>query len=134
MVLPLMPFEPTTALLLIDHGSRRAEAHTQLLEIAERLSEKLATLGSASPLVEIAHMEIAEPNIAAGFEACVRRGATRVVAIPCLLSRGRHVTEDIPALLAEAALQFPEVSYALSAPLSEHEGFLDLLVAASRSV
>jgi sirohydrochlorin ferrochelatase len=79
-------------------------------------------------------MEIAEPSISAGFRSCVLRGARRVVAIPCLLSRGRHVAEDIPALLREAATAYPEVPFALSAPLSEHDGFIELLVAASESV
>ncbi len=77
-------------------------------------------------------MEIAEPSIEAGFLACVRRGASEVVAIPCLLSRGRHVTEDIPRLLAEAAAG-SGIPFSLAAPLVEQDGFIDLLLTAAGS-
>lgn len=115
------------AILLIDHGSRRKAAHDQLLELAMRVS-------AASPgetIVEIAHMEIAEPSILTGFRKCCELGAGRVVAIPCLLSRGRHVAEDIPRLLEEAA-EGMKVPYVLAAPLVEHEGFIDLLISAAQ--
>jgi sirohydrochlorin ferrochelatase len=121
-------------LLLIDHGSRRKEAHSQLLAIAERLAARFDATPSAKTVVEIAHMEIAEPSVAKGFDACVARGASRVVAIPCFLSRGSHVTEDIPALVAEAASRHPEVIYEVTAPLSEQLGFIELLVSAADSV
>lgn len=120
----------TRAILLIDHGSRRAEAHEQLVELGQRLE-----LRANSPylIVEVAHMEIAEPSIHAGFWACIHRGATEVVAIPCLLSRGRHVSEDIPRLLSEAAVG-SSIPFSLAAPLVEHDGFIELLLTAALSV
>jgi sirohydrochlorin ferrochelatase len=123
------------SILLIDHGSRRGEAHRQLLNIAKRLEDRLAegTPASTPAIVEIAHMELAEPNIAQGFSRCVSRGAKHVIAIPCLLSRGRHVQEDIPTLLENAATESPGVTFALSAPLSEHAGFIELLLSAAHA-
>lgn len=117
------------AILLIDHGSRRHEAHEQLVDLGRRLA---ARADDEQLIVEVAHMEIAEPSIFAGFSACIQRGATEVVAIPCLLSRGRHVSEDIPRLLTEAATG-KGVPFSLAAPLVEHEGFIDLLLAAART-
>ena len=52
-------------------------------------------------------MELAEPSIAEGFADCVRAGATEVVAFPYMLSPGKHVTRDIPRLVAEAARGVP---------------------------
>lgn len=95
-----------------------------------RLAESVAPPGEES-IVEAAHMELAPPDIAAGFARCVERGARHVVAVPCMLSRGRHVTEDIPRLLAEAAAAHPGVTFAQASPLSEQEGFLALLRAAA---
>lgn len=125
---------PVTAILLIDHGSRRTEAHEQLVQLGKKLEARLAQ-GSSSlaNIVEVAHMEVTTPDIDAGFARCVARGARHVIAIPCLLSRGKHVQEDIPRLLDEAGARFPGVSKVLSAPLVEHEGFLDLLLLAAQS-
>lgn len=62
-------------------------------------------------LVRYAHMELAEPSIAAGFAACVEGGATDVVAFPYMLSPGKHSTRDIPRMVAEAAREFPHVAF-----------------------
>lgn len=110
----------------MDHGSRRESANRRLRELANDLAE-LFRQRREEVIVEHAHMELAEPDVAAGVAACVRRGATHVVGVPCMLSRGRHVTEDIPRLLEEALEAHAGVTFEVAAPLSEQPGFLDLL-------
>lgn len=119
----------TLAVLLVDHGSRRADAHEGLTWAGGRLEQILVARGAPSSIVEIAHMELCAPSIAEGYQRCVQRGATRVLVIPCFLSRGRHVSEDIPAQAAAAAAQFPLVHYQLSPPLLELDGFIEMLAA-----
>jgi len=120
----------TRGILLVDHGSRRPSANLRLRELASELAERLRQTGEEA-IVEHAHMELAEPDVAAGVAACVRRGATHVVVVPCMLSRGRHVTEDIPRLLEQALTGHAGVTFEVVAPLSEQPGFLDLLRAAA---
>ncbi len=125
-------------ILLIDHGSRRAEAHEQLLDIAERLrsrlrGEEIVSGENFSTPVAIAHLEIQSPTIQEGFSECVRLGATQIVALPCFLSRGRHVTEDIPELLKKAAQTHGGIPFSMGPPLAEHAGFIELLFSAFRS-
>ncbi|MEM6955616.1 MAG: CbiX/SirB N-terminal domain-containing protein [Myxococcota bacterium] len=86
------------ALLLVDHGSRRAEANENLLHAAEAVRECAPDLP-----VFAAHMELAEPTIAEAFAECAAAGAEEVIVFPWFLARGRHVREDIPRLCAEAA-------------------------------
>ena len=109
------------SILLIDHGSVRAEANHMLACVANLLQSMVGD----DVLVRHAHMELAEPSITAGFAACVRDGATDVVAFPYMLSPGKHSTRDIPRMVAEAAAPFPRVTYrvteafGVSAPLCE---------------
>jgi hypothetical protein len=42
------------------------------------------------PIVEPAHMELAEPSIGTAFKCCVEQGATRVIICPYFLFPGRH--------------------------------------------
>ena len=49
--------------LLIDHGSRRAESNELLHHVAALFQRE-----SEYRIVEPAHMELAEPSIASGFE------------------------------------------------------------------
>lgn len=67
-------------------------------------------------VVHIAHMELAEPSIAAGFAACVRDGATEVVVFPYMLSPGKHSIFDIPRMVAEVARAHPAVSFTVTPP------------------
>ena len=106
----------TTALLLVDHGSRRASANENLSLVAPIAREQLGE----GAIVEVAHMELAEPTIAQAFDACVAAGATEVVVFPWFLAAGRHAREDIPQLVAEAAKKHPGVGYRVAEPFGPH--------------
>ena len=99
------------AILLIDHGSRRNEAN-EMLHCMATLVQRMA---GQTVLVRHAHMELAEPSIAAGVKACIDDGATEIIAFPYMLSPGRHSTSDIPRLVAEAAAAHPHVRIRVTA-------------------
>ena len=102
----------STGIILVDHGSRFAAANDMLDEVAARFRRT-----SGYKIVEAAHMELAEPNIAQAFAACVRQGAKRIIVHPYFLSPGRHSTTDIPRMVAEAAAAYPEVICNVTQPL-----------------
>jgi sirohydrochlorin ferrochelatase len=112
------------AILLIDHGSRRAEANDMLACMANLVQ----AMAGDGVVVEYAHMELAEPSIEQGFASCVRRGATEVVAFPYMLSPGRHSTSDIPHLVADAASAFPGVAYRVTPAFGVHEKLGELIL------
>ena len=107
--------EIPTGVIIVDHGSRRQESNEMLLKAAAAFQ---ATSGYT--IVEPAHMEIASPTIADAFEACVSKGAKRVVVFPYFLSPGKHWKHDIPALVAEAASQHPGTQWLVTAPIGLH--------------
>lgn len=115
---------PMQAFLLIDHGSRRKEANALLNDV---VSQVKARIGEGA-IVEPAHMEIAEPTIAQGFARCVEQGASIIVAHPFMLAPGRHVREDLPRLVAEAAESHQGVRFVLAGPLGAHHGVIDAVV------
>ena len=112
----------STGLIVVDHGSRRAASNDALLELV-RLLAGIAPYG----IVEAAHMELAEPSIRTAFARCVARGARRIVVNPFFLLPGRHWSDDIPALAAEAAAEFPDVPYLVTAPLGLHPLLLEVI-------
>lgn len=62
-------------------------------------------------------MELAEPSIGEAVAKCVSEGYKKVVVAPYFLSRGRHITTDIPAMVAEAQKAHPEVSCVIAEPI-----------------
>ena len=113
----------TRAVLLVDHGSRRAPANEQLEELAEKLRARLP-----DRLVLTAHLEVVKPDIGEGLDACARAGATEVVIHPYFLAPGRHTSEDIPRIVAEAAARHPDLTVRVSEPLGLHERLVDVVV------
>ena len=101
--------------ILVDHGSRRDESNAMLLDVVRSFVEATGT-----PIVEPAHMELAEPSIGTAFSRCVARGATTVVVFPYFLLPGRHWNDDIPRLAAAAAKNHPGVRYLVTAPFGLH--------------
>lgn len=119
-----MPDGKKTGVVLVDHGSQRPESNALLEDLARAFAERFS---DRYEIVEPAHMELAEPTIAQAFEACVKRGAERVVILPLFLAPGRHMTRDIPALAARAAAQYPGVEYRVAPPLGRDALILELL-------
>ncbi len=118
------PTEPktVTGVIIVDHGSRRAASNDLLLRVVAEYRAQCDW-----PIVEAAHMELAEPSIDAAFQACVAAGATRVVVFPYFLAPGRHWTEDIPRLTSEAAAAHPGVEWLVTAPLGLHPSILEVI-------
>ena len=112
----------TLGVVVVDHGSRRKASNELLarpssvalasspslppaLAFAHRLTTRpmprrpqeefvrMYVEHTGRELVELAHMEIAEPSIDVAFARCVERGATLVAVSPFFLSPGRHWQE-----------------------------------------
>ncbi len=111
-------------LIIVDHGSRRADSNVLLEQTAAAFAARFA---AEFPIVRPAHMELAEPSIAAAYAACVADGASEIICVPFFLGPGRHWTSDIPALLTEAAAHHPHTRWHLAPPLGPDELLLQLL-------
>jgi sirohydrochlorin ferrochelatase len=111
-------------LIIVDHGSMRRESNELLLEVVEAYRQH-----SGWRIVEPAHMEWAEPSIATAFARCVEQGATLVAVFPYFLGPGRHWSEDIPRLVAEAARSYAVhgVRHLVTAPLGLHPLVLEVI-------
>ncbi len=113
---------PQTAVILVDHGSRRKESNELLLQVVEAYRQH-----ADWQIVEPAHMELAEPSIATAFARCVERGAERIIVFPYFLGPGRHWDHDIPALSAKAAQACGGVDFLVTAPFGLHELMLQVI-------
>ncbi len=110
-----IPAAEKIGVIVVDHGSRRAESNDLLLEVVAMFRRQ-----SEFTIVEPAHMELAEPSLSTAFDRCVAAGAEWVVVHPYFLLPGKHWKHDIPALAEEAARRHPGVRYLVTAPLGVH--------------
>ena len=114
--------EKATGIIIVDHGSRLAESNETLLLATRRFADT-----GAFDIVEPAHMELAQPDIATAFDRCAARGASHVVVFPYFLSPGRHWKYDIPQLVTAAAESHPGMAWVVAAPFGLHDGMMQII-------
>ena len=111
------------AALLIAHGSRRPEANADLVALADSVRA-----AGRFDLVEIAYLELAEPDIPAAVARCVARGATEVRMLPYFLSMGRHVAGDLDGFRRQFAAAHPQIAFTLCPPLGLHPKVIEVVL------
>lgn len=120
--------ERQVAILLIAHGSRRAEANADLEFIATAIRDQ-----DRYPIVRTSFLELAEPGIEAGAASCVEAGASDVVMLPYFLSPGVHVVEDLSAARDTLRQRFPTVRFVLAEPLGRHPLLAEVVMDRART-
>ncbi len=113
----------TRGLLIVDHGSRNADANARVAEFARRIAVERPDW-----LVEHAHMELAFPDFEAGIDALVGRGATLILVHLHFLGTGFHVRESLPRLAARMRERHPGVEIELSTPLGEDLRLVEIVL------
>ena len=112
------------AILLVDHGSRRTEAN----EMMDCMANLVQAMAGTDVVVRFAHMELAEPSIAAGVRQCIDAGATELTVFPYMLSPGKHSTGDIPRMVAAAAVSHPQLEIRVTNAFGVHENLAELIL------
>lgn len=118
-----------TGYAIFAHGSKVKEAN----ESVRALARQFAAAGPFD-LVEPCFLELAEPDLAGALAALAERGASEVVVLPYFLTLGRHLTEDLPRLSAQARLRFPGLEVKVAPPLDGHSSLVAILVERARAL
>ncbi len=117
------------ALLIVAHGSRRAESNEEIRRLAGQVAQQT---GDTYGFVSSAFLELAEPSIPDGIQHCIDLGAESVTIMPFFLSAGRHVVVDVPQLVQEKQHEHPNVQIRL-APYLGVSSLMPQLIAQSAS-
>jgi sirohydrochlorin ferrochelatase len=110
-----------TAILMMAHGSRIAEANDAAREVAAMVQEM-----TGFEIVEVSFRELHEPNIQSGIDACVAKGAERILLMPYFLFMGAHVQHDLPEEIEEAKLRHPGLVMEMGSHLGAHRKLAEI--------
>ena len=112
------------ALLLIAHGSRLPVANAEVVALCRRLAGRLA---ADFDLIDCAFLELAAPGIGAALDNCIDRGCQDITLLPYFLAPGRHIQDDIPAIMQEKRTRHPEVRITMAPYLGQSARLLEVL-------
>jgi len=110
-----------TAILMMAHGSRIAEANDAAREVAAMVQEM-----TGFEIVEVSFRELHEPNIQQGIDACVARGAGRILLMPYFLFMGAHVQHDLPEEIEMAQKRHPGLIMEMGGHLGAHRKLAEI--------
>lgn len=112
-------------LLVVAHGSRRAESNDEVRALAQSLA---AHAQDAFDRIECAFLELAEPSIPDGLRQAIAAGANEIVVVPYFLSAGRHVVSDIPAEVEKVSGEAGDVCITIAPYLGAAPSLGELLL------
>lgn len=110
-----------TAILMMAHGSRIAEANDAAREVARMVQEM-----TGFDIVEVSFRELHDPDIQSGIDACVARGAQRILLMPYFLFMGAHVQHDLPEEIEEARTRHPGLVMEMGGHLGAHRKLAEI--------
>lgn len=114
----------TRGLILFAHGAREprwAEPFERLLRCVRALRPALE--------VRLAFLEIMKPGMPESVAELIASGCTEVRVVPVFLGEGGHVRRDLPILVDQLRLQYPDVPIKASLAVGEEEAVLDAIAA-----
>lgn len=91
------------------------------------VANMLQSMVGPEVLVRAAHMELADPLIPAGVDACVEEGATELIVFPYMLSPGKHSTRDIPRIVGEATRRYPGLKVRVTPAFGVHAKLAEVI-------
>ena len=111
------------AVILFGHGARDIrwrEPFDRLLGLWREQHQSIA--------VELAFLEMMQPNLEEAVASLVARGATEIKVVPVFFGQGGHLRNDFPALLASCQEKFPQITLSATPAVGEDPAVLQAIV------
>ena len=105
---------PKNALILFAHGSRDPKWAEPFKSIQSLIRAQAPDIP-----VELAFLELMQPGIQGCLGVLAKQGITRISIVPIFLAAGRHLREDLPALIAPIQKQYPDFVINVTAPIGD---------------
>lgn len=121
------------SLLLVAHGSRREASNQEvrtMTKILQRNNQQQETANFAA--IRCAFLELASPSIPEGIDQCIE--TETIIVMPYFLSAGRHVSIDIPEIVAKKQAEYPNKEIILASHLGAIEEIPDLILSSLQSL
>lgn len=107
----------SAGIILLGHGSRRAEANDEIREIA-----RMVAGSQPEYFYETAFLSMARPDLAEAVAKFVHKGITRIIVAPIFLVTGDHIARDIPEKIDKLKVIYPDVEFVITGHIGPHPG------------
>lgn len=116
------------AVILIGHGSLRADSGAAMIRLAARVRE-----AGVAPITAAAFLNYSRPTLAEALERVLASGASEVIVLPYFLVPGHYVRTDLARLVAAARRANPSLRLHVAEPLGDHPALAELALKRARA-
>jgi sirohydrochlorin cobaltochelatase len=116
----------TGAIVLFAHGARDSRWAEPFQAIAGRM--RAAAPGRR---IELAFLELMEPDLGTAVDQFVRQGESRVDVVPLFLGTGGHLRVDLPQLFERVRTAHAGLDLRLHPAIGESEPVIDAIASAA---
>lgn len=118
----------TSALVLFAHGARAASWAQPFRRLQALLRDQLP--GTA---IELAFLELMEPRLPEVVKQLAAQGCNQISVVPVFFGQGSHVVRDLPLMVEELRVAYPNVHISVAAAVGESPAVLDAIALYCRS-
>jgi sirohydrochlorin ferrochelatase len=111
-----------TGVIVVTHGSQLAAGNDVLGQMTERLRVRLGT-----NLIEPCFMELGDQSIPVAIERLIAHGCNHIFACAFFFLPGKHLQEDVPAIIEEALRGHQGVTYEITGPMLDDPDLFELV-------
>jgi sirohydrochlorin cobaltochelatase len=116
----------SAGLLLFAHGARDPRWAEPFMAIAGRIR-----LADPARPVELAFLEMMQPDLGEAARRLAAAGATRIDIVPLFLGMGGHLRGDLPPLVEAVRAALPNVELRLHPAIGEHDAVIAVIASAA---
>jgi sirohydrochlorin cobaltochelatase len=113
---------PQKGVVLFAHGSRDPLWRLPIDAVAQQMQAQWPDLP-----VACAFLELTQPDLPQVVEDMMKQGLQDLRIVPMFLGVGRHAREDLPKLVQELRLAYPQMRFELTASVGEHPAMTALM-------
>ncbi len=106
----------TTALILFAHGARDPEWANPMRRVQAAIQDR-----QPETPVELAFLEFMAPTLSESIATLIAAGKKKIVIMPMFIAQGGHLKRDVPQMLDELRLTYPDIEFLLGNAIGAHE-------------
>ena len=111
-----------TAIILFAHGAREPDWAQPFVKVCDRLR-------AVGIRTELAFLEIMSPSLEEAAGRIATDPIDAVTIVPLFLAQGRHLTRELPALVAGIQARHRNIRFRVTPPLGDAPEFIDMVTA-----
>ncbi|AMP01342.1 cbiX family protein [Collimonas arenae] len=119
---PLSSNNVSQALVLFGHGARDPAWAAPFESLRQLIQGQLPALQ-----VRLAFLELMQPDLPQLLQQLATDGIAEVSVVPVFLGQGGHVRRDLPALIAQARQQYPQMTINVAQAVGEQPDVLNAI-------